>query len=196
MRTIKDLILYPFLKIDDYIRKRQFAHVGKRVVLLPPLRINGAQNIHIGNNVIINEKTWLAAVPQTNRGGVKLEISDGCVLGDYNHIYATHSIKFERDVLTANSVYISDNQHEYKNIGLPILKQPIKQLNDVVIGEGSWLGEHVCVIGASIGKHCVIGANAVVVHDIPDYSVAVGAPARVIKKYNEDSHSWVMINEK
>ena len=65
-----------------------------------------------------------------------------------------------------------------------------------MIGEGSWLGEHVCVIGASIGKHCVIGANAVVVHDIPDYSVAVGAPARVIKKFNEDSNSWVMINEK
>lgn len=50
------------------------------------------------------------------------------------------------------------------------------------IGEGSWIGENVCVCGANIGKHCVIGANSVVTKDIPDYSVAVGCPARIIKK--------------
>lgn len=61
----------------------------------------------------------------------------------------------------------------------------------MVIGEGSWIGENVCVIGASVGRHCVIGANAVVTKDIPDYSVAVGAPARVIKKYNFNRGAWV-----
>ena len=58
------------------------------------------------------------------------------------------------------------------------------------IGEGTWLGEGVCVIGAKIGKGCVIGANAVVTKDIPDYSVAVGSPAKVIKKYNSDTKRW------
>jgi acetyltransferase-like isoleucine patch superfamily enzyme len=62
-----------------------------------------------------------------------------------------------------------------------------------VIGEGSWLGENVCVIGASIGKHCVIGANSVVTKDIPDYSVAVGIPAKVIKKYNFNKCEWEKI---
>ena len=63
-------------------------------------------------------------------------------------------------------------------------------MRDVVIGEGSWLGEHVCVIGASIGKNCVIGANSVVTHDVPDYSIAVGVPAKVIKRYNFNSKQW------
>lgn len=119
-----------------------------------------------------------------------MTIEDECIIGDFNHIYATHSIKFEKGVLTANFVYISDNLHEYTDIDTPILKQPIKQLKDVRIGEGSWIGEHVCIIGASIGKHCVIGANSVVTHDIPDYSVVVGAPARIIKKYNIEKHIW------
>ena len=68
------------------------------------------------------------------------------------------------------------------DINTPIKEQDISIVSPVVIGEGSWLGENVCVCGASIGKHCVIGANSVVTNDIPDYCVAVGAPARVIKK--------------
>jgi acetyltransferase-like isoleucine patch superfamily enzyme len=55
------------------------------------------------------------------------------------------------------------------------------------------LGENVCILSASVGKHCVIGANSVVTHDIPDYSVVVGAPARVIKKYNFDTQRWEKI---
>lgn len=68
--------------------------------------------------------------------------------------------------------------------------QPIKQLNHVRIGEGAWLGENVCIIGASVGKQSVIGANSVVSKDIPDYCVAVGAPAIIVKRYNFDKNQW------
>ena len=74
---------------------------------------------------------------------------------------------------------------------MPVKYQPIKQLNEVYIGDGCWIGENVCIIGASIGKNSVIGANAVVMKDIPDYCVAVGAPARVIKKYDFDLQEWI-----
>ena len=50
-----------------------------------------------------------------------------------------------------------------------------------------------CIIGASVGKHCVIGANAVVTKDVPDYCVAVGAPAKIIKKYNLKNKKWEKI---
>ena len=59
------------------------------------------------------------------------------------------------------------------------------------IGDGSWLGTHVVIAGnVKIGKHCVIGANSVVTKDIPDYCVAVGIPAKIIKKYNFDTCTW------
>ena len=71
-----------------------------------------------------------------------------------------------------------------------ILNQPIRQNGIVEIGEGSWLGHNACVLGASIGKHCVIGANSVVTHDIPDYSVAVGSPAKIIRRYDSTTKTW------
>ncbi|MEQ3081946.1 hypothetical protein AAAZ65_15260 [Bacteroides cellulosilyticus] len=55
--------------------------------------------------------------------------------------------------MTADRVYISDNLHGYEDMSIPIKNQPIIQLGEVVIGEGSWLGENVCVLGAKIGKH-------------------------------------------
>ena len=80
--------------------------------------------------------------------------------------------------------------HEYKNINLPAKNQGIRIVKKVIIGEGSWLGENVCVCGASIGKHCVIGANSVVTTDIPDYSVAVGSPAKVVKQFDFGEGIW------
>lgn len=122
-------------------------------------------------------------------------IGSGCSIGHFNEIYATKSIVIEDNVLTADRVYISDNLHGYENPEIPVIKQPIKQNGTVRIGEGSWLGAGACVIGANIGKHCVIGANAVVTHDIPDYSVAVGIPAKVIKKYNFNTSKWENVNK-
>ncbi len=171
------------------INKGRFAGFGSHSRLEKPLRVEGIESISIGGNVMIHEGIWLAAKPLT--GSVKLVIEDGATLGHYNHIFATQSIVIEKDVLTADKVYISDNLHGYEDINTPIIKQPIKQCKPVVIGEGSWIGEHVCVIGAKIGKHCVIGANAVVTKDIPDYCVAVGVPAKVIKRYDSLSKMWV-----
>ena len=171
------------------MNKWRFKHVGKKVRVYKPLKIDGIENIQLGDNVVVHDGTWLAAMPLTGYD-VKLILEDGATLGNFNHIYATQSIIIEKDVLTADKVYISDNLHSYEDISIPVTKQPIKQCNPVVIGEGSWLGESVCVIGASIGKHCVIGANAVVTKDIPDYCVAVGAPARIIKQYNVISCQW------
>ena len=74
---------------------------------------------------------------------------------------------------------------------IPIKNQEIQFLQKVTVGEGSWLGENVSVIGASVGRNSVIGANSVVIKDIPDYCVAVGAPAVVIKHYDSVMSCWV-----
>ena len=170
-----------------------FASYGKKTMIIRPLQIDGMKNISIGNSTYIYDQTWLAAMPLSKQEKPFLQIGNNCVIGHFNHIYATNKIIIQDSVLTADKVYISDNQHEYNNPQIPIKNQPIRQSNPIVIGEGSWLGENVCILSASIGKHCVIGANSVVTHDIPDYSVVVGAPARVIKKYNFDTQRWEKI---
>ena len=140
---------------------------GHNSFIYKPLYVSGT-NIHIGDNVYVQYKSWLASESLTGNGEALLKIGNGCVIGHFNEIYSTHSIVIENHVLTADRVYISDNIHGYENIEIPILHQPIVQKKEVRIGEGSWLGVGVSVIGASIGKHCVIGSNAVVTKDIPD----------------------------
>ena len=170
--------------------KKHFGYYGNKVRVYKPLQIDGINNIYLRENVRVHEGTWLAAIPITGNCNVKLEIGKGSSIGHFNHIFATQSIVIEKEVLTADKVYISDNQHGYEDINISIIKQPIIQCRPVTIGEGSWLGENACVIGASIGKHSVIGANSVVIHDIPDYCIAVGAPARVVKKYDFQEKKW------
>lgn len=164
--------------------------LGKGSYIESPLRIYG-RDISIGRGTQIQYKTWLEARPLTGAEKAELIIGDGCAIGHFNEIYSTKSIVIEDKVLTADRVYISDNLHGYENPSRPVIDQPVRQVGTVRIGEGSWLGTGVCVMGASIGKHCVIGANAVVTKDIPDYSVAVGAPARIVKRYNAEIGCWV-----
>lgn len=171
-------------------RKQKFASFGKNSVIHKTVKTSSTENIRIGEGVTVGMHTWIEAKPLTGEKVACLILHDGATVGEYNHIYSTHCIEIEKNVLTANFVYISDNLHSYEDITLPILKNPIKQLQPVVIGEGSWLGEHVAVIGASIGKHSVIGANSVVTKDIPDYCVAVGSPAFVVKRYDFKSGIW------
>ena len=72
-----------------------------------------------------------------------------------------------------------------------IIRQQPLQTKPVSIGDGCWIGEKVCILpGVSIGKKCVIGAASVVVKSIPDYCIAAGNPAKVIKRYNFVSHQW------
>jgi acetyltransferase-like isoleucine patch superfamily enzyme len=98
-----------------------------------------------------------------------------------------------KNVIIADKVYISDNLHSFEDINKPIIAQPLKHM-PVTIEDEVWLGENVCVLpGVTIGKHSVIGANSVVTKSIPPYSVAVGSPAKVIKKFNHDTQQWEKI---
>lgn len=170
--------------------KNCFSFLGKDVRIYSPLKIQGNKSIVIGNKARLSEGIWLASIPLDSSSS-RLVIGDNVLIGHHNHIYCTSNIMIEKDVLIADKVYISDNSHSFEDVNVPIWQQQIKQLKGVVIGEGSWIGENVCIIGASVGRHCVIGANAVVTKDIPDYSVAVGSPARVIKSYDFTTGKWV-----
>lgn len=169
---------------------RKLKNFGKGSFIDRPLHVDGV-NISIGNKVFIQYKSWIAAMPITNCENPILQIEDGSVIGHFNEIYSTKKIIIQKNVLTADRVYISDNLHGYKDITRPVIKQEIIQNGEgVVIGEGSWIGVGVAIIGASVGKHCIIGANSVVTHDIPDYCVAAGAPAKIIKRYNLKTQTW------
>jgi acetyltransferase-like isoleucine patch superfamily enzyme len=155
--------------------------------------VHVSRNIHIDEDVYVSDGALLAAQPLTGSVLCELRLGDSCKIGANNHLYATRLVVFEDDVLTAGNVYVSDHSYEFRDTSKPVLAQPIEQLSSVRIGAGTWLGHNVCVIGASIGRGCVIGANAVVLEDIPDYYVAVGTPARVVRRYDPVSGQWLSV---
>ena len=103
-----------------------------------------------------------------------------CSIGD---------VTLEDDVLVSSHVSITNGgaQHGIDRLDIPVREQP-GTWSRVTIGRDSWIGEHATVM-ADVGKHCVIGAGSVVTRPIPDYAIAVGAPARVIRYRKQDPGS-------
>lgn len=111
-----------------------------------------------------------------------------------SRVIAAGSIILDDDVLIAPEVFITDYNHgmDPEAVG-GYSKQPLV-VKSVKISEGSWLGQRVCIMpGVTIGKHCIIGAASVVTRDIPDYCIAVGPLARVVKRWDKALAAWVRV---
>ncbi len=114
----------------------------------------------------------------TARIGRDVYVGSFCSLGD---------VELEDDVLLASNVSIMNGceQHGIERLDVPVREQP-GRFTPVAIGRDSWIGERA-VIAANVGRHCVIGAGSVVTKPIPDYAIAVGVPAKVVRFRNDVS---------
>lgn len=133
-----------------------------------------------------------------------ITIGKGVQIGMFSRIACDNEITIGDRVTLAQNVFVTDYNHQYEDIDKAIfsidgqcqgiIRKPGEAFggkNGIIIKDDSWLGANTVVAGTVvIGKHVVIGANSVVTHDIPDYSVAVGAPAKVIKRYNFETKQW------
>lgn len=133
--------------------------IGTSVIIKPSVYLHCPKNISIGRNVDINEF---------------------CVLYSIDH--KDGYIKIGNDVMIANSTLIVTSDHIFNDKGKPIWKSG-HEYAPVIIEDDVWIGMGVRIVkGVTIGKGSIIGAGAVVTKDIPPYSIAVGVPAKVIKK--------------
>ena len=135
------------------------------------------------HNITLEDSVTVRPYAQIWSGGT-VRIGKGSEIGERCRISIANSLEIGKKVLFSPNVYITDCDHEYRNVDIPIIDQGIVQKGQKVsIGDGSYVGINAVIVGnVKIGKHCVIGANSVVTKDVPDYCVAVGSPARVIKK--------------
>lgn len=163
-----------------------FAAFGARSVLQPPIRLSGESQIAIGNDVFVGSGSWLQVLRPGGSGVIMLSIGDGtCIAGNCVFIAAS-SIRLGRQVLVARGVYISDHIHTYEDTSRAVLDQGVSRVEPVTIDDGAWLGENVVICpGVRIGRGAVVGANAVVLEDVPDHALAVGVPAKVVRRFAE-----------
>lgn len=150
----------------------------------------------IGSHVFVRSGAWFNIASDVTGERPKIMIGDGCQFNRGVSISASNLVIIERLAGVGHNSYISDAEHEYRNVGVPFLFQGITGGKPTIIGEGAWIGAN-CVIsggGIRIGKGTVIGANSVVTKDIPDYCVAVGSPARVIRMFDTAANDWIKVS--
>jgi acetyltransferase-like isoleucine patch superfamily enzyme len=169
------------------VRARRFRSFGRgSAICFPVTALFGERYISIGEDTIIGPYASLSAgvSPEHDLGTDEvITIGARCLIGKGSGIVGHERIAIGDDVFTGHHVYITDANHGYEDPDVPIGRQ-FAPPRPVTIGAGSWLGHGSIVLpGATVGRHCVIGAGSVVTGEIPDYSVAVGNPARIIRRY-------------
>lgn len=181
------------------LKKKEFKEFGRKSSIHKPyLQLSGLKNVVIGENTTILENARIAVYGDFENSSII--IGNRCYIGYGFTVLskASNRIRIGNDVLIASNVCITNENHGIDPENeVPYMNQEITG-KDISIGTGTWIGQNVCILpGVSIGKKSIIGAGSVVTKSVPDYSIAVGNPARVIKTYNFNDHCWERIlNEK
>lgn len=168
----------------------------KARLIRQPFDIRGKTYIEFGEGFTTGVGCRLEAYPEKNKKVLK--IGKNVQINDYVHIAAKEEIIIEDNVLIASKVFITDLNHgSYNELGDSPNIVPIKRKlysNPVIIKENTWIGENVSILpGTVIGRGCIIGANSVIKGEIAEFSIIVGNPAKVIKRYNTDENKWERI---
>ncbi|MBK5074421.1 acyltransferase [Budviciaceae bacterium CWB-B4] len=174
---------YFFIKTFNFISnnslKRRFS--VKDILVDRFYYISDSSRICISEGFRAGKMLWLEVIGETAR----IRIGTNVRLSVNVHIAAIHDVTIGNNVLVGSNVIITDHSHGIftrEELLIPPCKRPLVSKGAVIIGDNVWLGNGVVVLsGVSIGEGCVIGANSVVTGSIPDFSVAVGIPARVIR---------------
>ena len=166
-----------------------------------PVEIRGRKYIDFGSGLTLGRCCKIEAYPYINKG-IIIKFGKNVGINDFLHLTGINSITIGDNVLMAGKIYISDSNHgsygcndEDSDPEMIVGQRPLSS-HPIIIEDNVWLGEGVSVLsGVSIGRCSIIGAHAVVTSDIPPYTIAVGIPAKPIKKYCFELHKWIRIEK-
>ncbi|WP_232323192.1 acyltransferase [Streptococcus sp. S784/96/1] len=148
--------------------------------------INNIDKIKEGNNVVLGYDTRINFF-----GDSRLYIGSGTYCCNRNSFLVGADIKIGENVLLASDICITSENHGINPESKKFYMNQDLVFSPVEIGDGCWIGEKAIILpGVKIGKKSIIGAGSIVTTSIPDYSIAVGNPAKVIKKYNVKEKQW------
>jgi acetyltransferase-like isoleucine patch superfamily enzyme len=193
-RAIADLIGWGWRRLEraGEIRHgsrqaRRFAAFGEESTIgFPPTVLHGVERIEVGTRTAFGPQVTLSTgmlIPLDDGGDPILTIGDRCVFGKGLSIVAHQRIEIGDDTVAGHYVYITDQNHGYEDVDVPIGAQLWKNA-PVRIGPGCWLGHGSVILpGTTIGTHVAVAAGSVVRGEVPDRCVVAGAPARIVRRH-------------
>lgn len=171
--------------IRTMMRKPFFGHIGNKTYIGKPLGLLGTKRIFLSDRVRIQPGCRM----ETFDGG-EIHIEENVSIGQNFHCTACGKLIIGKNSTVLGNTFITDIDHDYTEIGKHILEQQ-KIIRETTIGENCFIGYGAAIqAGTKLGRQCVVGANSVVRGEYPDYCVIVGAPGRVVKRYNTNSKKW------
>ena len=170
-------------RIFTMLVANQFREFGPGSRIVPPFTFWGLNQMSVADRVIIQRDCWIHVVGgYTDEKSVKIVIKSHASIGKRTAISAAEQITIGEYVMIGSNCLITDHSHVFQDLARPVMEQGVDSIKPVSIGRESFVGNNVSVQpGVTIGRHCVIGTNSIVSSSIPDFSVAVGMPARVVK---------------
>lgn len=159
-----------------------YGFFGRKAKIIKPMRILGKRNMYIGDCVHILNGARLEAISEYagKRLNPKLIIGDRTTIEQSCHIIATGELRIGCDCVFSAFVYIADCNHQY--IPGVCINDAELEVKKTTIGDGCFIGIGARIMpGVTLGNNCVVGANAVVTHDVPSRAVVAGVPAKIIK---------------
>ena len=165
----------------------EFGSCGKRCTFDGFALLRGTKDIHLGSDLYIGrDVVWeLYREFLGDKFTPRMEMGDGSSFGDGGHITCINRVSIGRGVRIGRKVFITDNAHgasERALLDRPANFRPLVSKGPVIIEDYAWIGEMACIMpGVTIGHGAIVGAGAVVTHDVPAYTLAAGNPARIIK---------------
>lgn len=170
--------------------KLRFGKIGRLSYIGKPIILEGIKRVNIGNKVRIYPGVRMEVYGENG----KITIEDNVSIGQNFHVTSSSSeLVIGKDTTISGNVFVTNIDHDYRQIDVHILKQEYL-ISETKIGQNCFIGYGVAIqAGTILGKQCIVGANSVVRGNFPDYSVIVGAPAKVVKRYNHDTGIWEKI---
>ena len=191
---------YSFLQLLSLIYckiRTTFTFKEARIIRFP-IDIRGRKFIKVSKGFTTGVGCRIEAYPENNQ--TTLFFGENFQMNDYVHITAMEKVEIGNNVLFASKIYVSDCSHgsysgdEYDSAPDTIPHNRKLHSKPVIIEDNVWLGEFVSVLpGVTIGKETIVGANSVVSKSLPPNVIAVGTPAKPIKKYNFETQRWEKI---
>ena len=187
---------YHKLKTQTFY-KMMFKSMGAKSVVKKPMFLT-PEYISVGNACYIWNDARIEAITSYANDSFNPHIilEDGVTIQQRCHLTAADTLIIGKDTAILFDVMITNIDHEYEDLSMPVAKQPLI-VKKTQIGENCFIGSGAKIqAGTILGKHCVVGTNAVVRGHFPDYCVIVGVPAKIVKRYDEKSAVWKKTNGK
>jgi acetyltransferase-like isoleucine patch superfamily enzyme len=178
-------LTYGEQEIHDIFPQISFGH---------SVQLIGVKNINIDNGTVISDNVWLNVCIRDEK--IRMKIGKCVLIGRQSVVSTAGYLEIGDYCLFGPRVYVSDADHVFCDISKPIVQQGVTLGRTVILEENCWVGVNAVINGnLTIGRGSVIAASAIVLKDVPPFSVVVGNPGRIVKMYNPQTKLWEKIRD-